>query len=88
MKPDGNGCDCTEAREALDDFIRNELDCSAAERVRAHLEKCHDCTCLAQFEQAFRSRLRRLGATGPCCPEQLRSRIRELLDRERTAGPA
>ncbi len=78
-----SGCDCSEARSALDDLLRNELDCSAAERIRAHLEHCHDCTCLEQFERAFRSRMRQLSESGPCCPERVRAKITELLDRER-----
>ena len=78
-----SGCDCAEAAAALDDLLRDELDCSAAERIRAHLQRCPDCTCLERFERAFRSRLRRLGESAPCCPERVRARITELLERER-----
>jgi anti-sigma factor (TIGR02949 family) len=69
--------DCTGAMAELDAFVRGELGAESLERMRQHLARCSHCDTAAQYEAAFRARLRALA--GPCCPEALRARINTLL---------
>jgi hypothetical protein len=59
------------------------LPVESVERMQGHLTRCRHCTQIGRYEQAFRSRLQRLGA-GTECPEALRARIAALL----ANGPA
>lgn len=77
--------DCTAALAELDAFLRGELPVEAAERMQGHLVRCRHCTQIGRYEQAFRARLQRLGATTEC-PEALRTRIAALLAEEPSSG--
>jgi anti-sigma factor (TIGR02949 family) len=81
MKRSSKGYDCERARQELDAFVRGDLPVGEADRMQVHLDQCGHCADVTRYEQAFRNRLRKVGATG-CCPESLRERIRKLLVRE------
>lgn len=72
--------DCSGAMAELDAFVRGELGAESVERMRQHLARCGHCETVAQYEGAFRARLKALA--GPCCPEALRARIGALLATE------
>jgi anti-sigma factor (TIGR02949 family) len=69
--------DCTAAMAELDAFVRGELGAESVGRMREHFTRCGHCSAIAQYEAAFRARLRALA--GPCCPDALRARISALL---------
>ncbi len=70
--------DCTAALAELDAFLRGELPIESAERMQQHLVQCRHCTQIGHYEQAFRTRLQRLGQQLEC-PDALRARIHALL---------
>lgn len=80
-----DGYDCDLARQELDAFVRGDLPVEEAERMQQHLEQCGHCADVTRYEQAFRDRLRKVGAGG-CCPGLLRDRIRALLAHEHPDG--
>jgi anti-sigma factor (TIGR02949 family) len=82
MTDSAAGYDCEKAGAELDAFVRGELPLEAADRMQAHLVRCGHCAQVARYEQAFRDRLRKLGAE--CCPDRLRAHIADLL---KTMGP-
>ena len=69
--------DCRGAMQELDAFVRGELGADSVERMQQHLARCAHCGAIAQYEAAFRARLKALA--GPCCPETLRARIQAML---------
>ncbi|MBK7593981.1 MAG: zf-HC2 domain-containing protein [Gemmatimonadetes bacterium] len=76
---------CTDALAELDAFLRGELPVESVERMQGHLTRCRHCTQIGRYEQAFRSRLQRLGA-GTECPDALRARIAALLAEGPSSG--
>ncbi len=77
--------DCTGAMAELDAFVRGELGAESVERMRQHLARCGHCGAVAQYEAAFRARLKALAC--PCCPDALRTRIQTLLATGPDAAP-
>ena len=75
--------DCLKAGEELDAFVRGDLPLAEAERMREHLDQCGHCSNVARYERAFRERLRQAGRLD-CCPDALRERIRDALQRDRS----
>ncbi len=73
--------DCGRAQDELDAFVRGELPLGEAERMQVHLDRCGHCASVARYEQAFRERLRRVQDSCDCCPDTLRKRIEQLLQR-------
>lgn len=69
--------DCAGAMAELDAFVRGELGAESVERMRQHFARCGHCGAIAEYEAAFRARLKALA--GPCCPEALKARIQSLL---------
>ena len=74
--------DCIKAGEELDAFVRGDLPLDDADRMRRHLNQCCHCADVARFEQAFRDRLK-LAGKHDCCPDALKARIRDALERNR-----
>jgi anti-sigma factor (TIGR02949 family) len=72
---------CREALEQLQDYLHQEATPELARQIARHLEVCAPCLRHAQFERNF---LALLGATAAeaRCPEQLRQRIQDALERE------
>ncbi|MEB4615543.1 zf-HC2 domain-containing protein [Leucobacter sp. M11] len=66
-------CGCDSARDALEEFIRNELDDVQIGEIRAHLEICPDCS----DEQRVAERLRE--AVQRACREPAPPSLREVI---------
>ena len=50
--------DCREARDRLQDYLKEELTPARAKEVAAHLERCRHCFSQARFEESFLLMLR------------------------------
>lgn len=69
---------CEEVIEQLFDYLDRELDSELRDRINHHLERCRDCFTRAEFEKRLRSRVNETADVE--APEQLRRRIRRVLD--------
>jgi anti-sigma factor (TIGR02949 family) len=77
--------DCREARERLQDYLKEELTVERAAEVAAHLERCRHCFSQAKFEESFLLMLR-IKSQRTCCPNALKERILAALRAEREPG--
>ena len=73
--------DCREARDRLQDYLKEELTAERAAEVAAHLVRCRHCFSQAKFEESFLLMLK-VKARGTCCPNALRERILAALRAE------
>ena len=77
----GPGDDCVEVRNLSSDFIDEELDDAAVQRVRTHISWCGPCNA---FINTLRSTIDLLRASPKHeAPEDLRQRIRDNIQSER-----
>ena len=77
----GEKLNCREALELLQDYLHREATPELARQIERHLEHCAPCLRHARFEENFQALL---GATAAeiRCPDALRERIRDALERE------
>ena len=75
--------DCEHVQEMSSDFIDDELDEQAKQRVVAHLEWCGPCTTLINTLRATVRLLRSTPREVP--PAGFKERLRESIRRERTS---
>ena len=74
--------DCREARDRLQEYLKEELTPARAKEVAAHLERCRHCFSQARFEESFLLMLR-IKSQRTCCPNALKERILAALRAER-----
>jgi|SwirhisoilCB2_FD_contig_31_21835900_length_772_multi_6_in_0_out_0_1 anti-sigma factor (TIGR02949 family) len=74
----GDGLNCREALELLQDYLHREATPELAQQIERHLEHCAPCLRHARFEENFQALL---GATAAeiRCPDTLRKRVLEAL---------
>jgi len=72
---------CREARDRLQDYLKEELTPERAEEVSAHLVRCRHCFSQAKFEESFLLMLK-IKSQRTCCPNALRQRILAALRAE------
>lgn len=72
-----SGCDCDDARTALEEYLRSEICATQREAIRAHLEGCPDCTHEFEVSEALVSVVRR--ACGESAPATVRAKILEAI---------
>jgi anti-sigma factor (TIGR02949 family) len=77
--------DCREARDRLQDYLKEELTPERAREMAAHLERCRHCFSQAKFEESFLLMLR-IKSQRTCCPNALKERILAALRAEREPG--
>lgn len=80
--------DCREVQRFIHAYLDGEFDEDDRVAFAAHLRTCPDCNRMAQFERAFREKVRQsfVGARGRA-PAGLADRVRRALDEEeRPAG--
>ena len=77
--------DCREARERLQDFLKQELTPTLAVEVRAHLERCRSCFRHSRFEERFLLMLEDHARRGTC-PGEVKARILAALRIEAERG--
>lgn len=81
----GGSVSCEEALASLYEFLDGELDRLTPAEVEEHFRRCAECYPHLSCEKAFRDALRRAGG-GPRCPESVRRRILEALERDPASG--
>ncbi|GAA2243885.1 hypothetical protein GCM10010401_16240 [Rarobacter faecitabidus] len=82
-RPDraGGPCGCDEAYEHLLEYLDSALAPDSAERIRAHLAECDECSSDVSTSDLVRRLLRR------CCVEQAPEQLRvKIVDRLRQGG--
>lgn len=77
--------DCREARERLQDYLKQELTPLLAVEVRVHLERCRSCFTHSRFEERFLAMLEER-ARRETCPGAVRERILRALRAEAERG--
>src|SRR5579864_6745649 len=79
---------CREAREALNQFVDDELESGRSFEVDKHLELCARCRAEVEEIRALDARVRDVcrGGAGAACPAELRGRLKGALDGEISAG--
>jgi anti-sigma factor (TIGR02949 family) len=77
--------DSREARDRLQDYLKEELTPERAREMAAHLERCRHCFSQAKFEESFLLMLR-IKSQRTCCPNALKERILAALRAEREPG--
>lgn len=70
---------CEEVVERLFEYMDRELDSHTSAEIERHLERCHDCFSRAEFERRLREKIAASGQQK--APEELRRRIREMIER-------
>ena len=70
--------DCREAKDRLQDYLKQELTPALALEVRAHLERCRSCFRHSRFEERFLLMLEEHARKGTC-PGEVRARILEAI---------
>ena len=73
--------DCREAKDRLQDYLKQELTPALALEVRAHLERCRSCFRHSRFEERFLLMLEEHARKGGC-PGEVRARILEAIRAE------
>lgn len=69
---------CEEVIEQLFEYLDRELDSGLSDRINDHLKRCRDCFTRAEFEKRLRARVNEAAEVD--APEQLRRRIRRVID--------
>lgn len=83
--PAGSGCDCSEALEMLQDYLKQELSAETVERIERHFTNCIPCFRSRQFEERFIAMIAER-TRGICAPDAVRERVLAALEHERARG--
>lgn len=76
-----NDCGCGKAQADLEEFVRNELCSEDAADIRAHLERCSECSDELHVNQAL-TRVVQRACREPAAPSELRATVLALLRAE------
>lgn len=76
------GCDCNEALELLQDYLKSELGPETVERIERHFHSCLPCFRSRDFEKRFIDMIAER-TRGICAPEDVRQRVMAALEQER-----
>lgn len=76
---------CSEALEWIYEYMDGELPEADAANVDRHFRKCQACYPHLKLEEGFRARLQAAAGRGGV-PDEVRSRVMELLAREEAGG--
>lgn len=78
MSQEHDDISCEEVIERLFTYLDGELDDVSQATIERHLEHCRDCFTRAEFERRLRARV--ADSVSTPAPEELRQRVRALLD--------
>ncbi len=70
--------DCKQVLTSLYSYLDNDLDKSVVVEIKTHIELCRACFGCLEFEQLLREHMKK--TTNHACPEQVKLRIKRLLD--------
>jgi anti-sigma factor (TIGR02949 family) len=79
---DDVGCDCAEALELLQDYLKEELGPETRERIERHFRSCLPCFRSRHFEERFIAMISER-TRGICAPDAVRERVLAALEHER-----
>ena len=71
--------DCRKVAEELLEYLDHELDEQTKKEIEKHIELCRMCFKVADFQQILRQQMR--AKTFHSCPEEVRRRIEDLINR-------
>jgi mycothiol system anti-sigma-R factor len=74
-----HGANCREALERVYEYLDGELPSADAAAVRQHFERCQQCYPVLKYCKSFQEALERAANCQCCAPDDLKSKIQELL---------
>jgi len=78
-KNNDKSIDCKEVGSQVLLYLDKECDQETRVEIEKHLELCRSCFDVAEFEQLLRDHMRK--KTNHCCPDKVKKKIQDLLDR-------
>jgi mycothiol system anti-sigma-R factor len=70
---------CREALERVYEFLDGELNAADAAVIKQHFERCKQCFPVLQYCKSFQEALERAANCQCCAPDDLRDKIKQLL---------
>ena len=73
------GGNCREALERVYEYLDGELPEADAAAIKLHFERCQQCYPVLKYCKSFQEALERASTCQCCAPDNLKSKIQELL---------
>jgi mycothiol system anti-sigma-R factor len=70
---------CRDALERVNEYLDGELSAADAALIKQHFEHCQQCYPVLKYCKSFQDALTRAATCQCCAPDELKSKIRELL---------
>ena len=70
---------CRQALERVYEYLDGELPVADAAKIKQHFERCQACYPVLKYCKSFQDALERAAACQCCAPDELKSKIRDLL---------
>ncbi len=70
---------CEQVIQGIWDYLDKELCADDMSQVQKHLDLCRGCFTRIEFERVLREKMQK--TTYHCCPDKLKQRIKDLVDR-------
>jgi mycothiol system anti-sigma-R factor len=74
-----NSDTCRQALERVYEYLDGELPPADAALIKQHFERCQACYPVLKYCKSFQEALERASSCQCCAPDELRSKIKELL---------
>lgn len=74
-----SGESCRQALQRVYEYLDGELPPADAARIKEHFERCQACYPVLRYCKSFQDALERAAGCQCCAPEELKTRIQELL---------
>lgn len=70
---------CRQALERVYEYLDGELTAADAAQIKQHFERCQACYPVLKYCKSFQDALERAAGCQCCAPDDLKSKIRDLL---------
>lgn len=70
---------CEQVIQNIWDYLDREMCSTDVSEIEKHLDLCRGCYSRIEFEKILREKMK--NSTEHCCPEKLKQRIKDLIDR-------
>ncbi|HEY0306184.1 MAG TPA: zf-HC2 domain-containing protein [Longimicrobiales bacterium] len=74
-----SGESCRQALERVYEYLDGELPAADAAMIKQHFERCQACYPVLKYCKSFQEALERASSCQCCAPDDLKSKIKELL---------
>ena len=74
-----SGETCRQALERVYEFLDGELPAADAALIKQHFERCQACYPVLKYCKSFQEALERASSCQCCAPDDLKTKIQELL---------